>query len=298
MLTRLRDSTRGDDALTVLLPTLVGVFGAFIGSFLNVVIYRVPQKVSVVSPPSACPNCGARITPWQNIPVMSWLVLRGKCAACTDPISVRYPLVELGTAVFFAAVTWWWISTSSISGGSSISVGSSFGESVGAIVLLVAFLYLAAITVALALIDLDHHRLPNSIVLPSYVVAGVLLAASALLTQNYAALLGAAIGGAAMFLFYVVLAFISPRGMGMGDVKLAGVLGLYLGYIGWGALLVGSFGAFVLGGLFSIVLLVLRKAGRKSSIPFGPWMLAAAWIGIFFGETLWSGYLNLFGVQV
>ncbi|WP_353612515.1 A24 family peptidase [Leifsonia sp. Root4] len=179
-------------------------------------------------------------------------------------------------------------------------VGTAQGglASAGAIVLLVAFLYLAAITVALALIDLEHHRLPDSIVLPSYVVAGVLLAASALLTQNHTAMLGAAIGGAAMFLFYFVLAFISPRGMGMGDVKLAGVLGLYLGYIGWGALLVGSFGAFVLGGLFSIVLLVLRKAGRKSSIPFGPWMLAAAWIGIFFGETLWSGYLGLFGVQV
>lgn len=271
---------------------LVGVFGAFIGSFLNVVIYRVPQKASVVSPPSACPNCGARITPWQNIPVISWLVLRGKCAACTNPISVRYPLVELGTGLAFGVVTWKWISV--------MPIGTAQGglASAGAIVLLVAFLYLAAITVTLALIDLEHHRLPDSIVLPSYVVAGVLLAASALLTQNYAAMLGAAIGGAAMFLFYFVLAFISPRGMGMGDVKLAGVLGLYLGYIGWGALLVGSFGAFVLGGLFSIVLLVLRKAGRKSSIPFGPWMLASAWIGIFFGETLWSGYLGLFGVQV
>lgn len=278
--------------MTALIPILVGVFGAFIGSFLNVVIYRVPQKVSVVSPPSACPNCGARITPWQNVPVMSWLVLRGKCAACTDPISVRYPLVELGTGLAFGVVTWKWIS--------AMPVGTVQGglAGAGAIVLLAAFLYLAAITVALALIDLEHHRLPDSIVLPSYVVAGVLLAASALLTQNYAAMLGAAIGAAAMFLFYFVLAFISPRGMGMGDVKLAGVLGLYLGYIGWGALLVGSFGAFVLGGLFSIVLLVLRKAGRKSSIPFGPWMLAAAWIGIFFGETLWSGYLGLFGVQV
>lgn len=241
--------------------------------------------------------------PWQNVPVISWLVLRGKCAACKARISVRYPLVELGTGLFFGTVTWWWGSSGAggwISAGAASPVTSAngVGSIVASILLLSAFLYLASITVVLALIDLDHHLLPNSIVLPGYVVGGVLLAASAILTANFTALLGAAIGGAAMFAFYFVLAFISPRGMGMGDVKLAGVLGLYLGYLGWGALLVGSFGAFLLGGLFSIALLVLRKADRKSGIPFGPWMLIAAWLGVFFGEKLWSGYLGLFGISV
>lgn len=279
----------------ILFSVLVGIFGAFIGSFLNVVIFRVPQKLSIVAPPSACPKCGARIKPWHNVPVLSWLVLRGRCAACRAPISVRYPLVEAGTGLFFGVVAWWWVST--LASGSMFSV-SDAAQVVAAISLLLAFLFLAAITVALGLIDLDHHVLPNSIVLPSALVAAALLAASAILAGNYTALLGAAIGAAAMFFFYFVLAIVSPRGMGMGDVKLAGVLGLYLGYLGWGALIVGGFGAFLLGGLFSIVLLLLRKAGRKSGIPFGPWMLLAAWLGIFFGQTIWSGYLGLFGFTV
>lgn len=279
------------------LAVIVGVFGAFIGSFLNVVIYRVPQKLSVVAPPSACPACGARIKPWHNVPVLSWLLLRGRCAACKARISVRYPLVELGTAAFFGTVAWWWAFDGQGAFTEPIVKASpDFTQLAGAILWLIALLYLAAITVALALIDLDHHLLPNSIVLPGYIAGGVLLSASALLTENYQALYGAAIGAASMFAFYFVLAFISPRGMGMGDVKLAGVLGLYLGYLGWGALIVGGFGAFLVGGLFSIVLLVLRKAGRKSGIPFGPWMLVAAWIGIFVGEALWSGYLGLFGL--
>ncbi|PPL20053.1 prepilin peptidase [Microterricola pindariensis] len=276
------------------LPILVGLFGAFIGSFLNVVVFRVPHKLSVVSPPSACPRCGARIKPWQNIPVLSWLLLRGSCAACRAPISLRYPLVEAGTALFFGVVTWWWVASGAAA--PLAELGASSAEIASSLLFLLAFLYLAAITVSLALIDLDHQLLPNSIVLPSYLVAGLLLAESAALTGGYRALLGAAIGGAALFAFYFVLALIAPRGMGMGDVKLAGVLGLYLGYLGWGALIVGGFGAFLIGGLFGVVLIVLRKAGRKSGIPFGPWMLLAAWLGIFFGENLWAGYLSLFGL--
>lgn len=284
------------------LTILVAVFGAFIGSFLNVVIYRVPKKLSIVSPPSSCPACGSRIRPWQNVPVLSWLALRGSCAHCHARISARYPLVELGTALSFGAVTWWWASAgpgvqTMTSLSSAAEQGISVSQAVASMLLLGSFLYLVSISIALALIDLEHHLLPNSIVLPGYAVGGVLLTASAILTGNSAALLGALLGGAAMFAFYFVLAFISPRGMGMGDVKLAGVLGMFLGYLGWGALIVGSFGAFVLGGLFSIVLLLMKRAGRKSGIPFGPWMLLAAWVGVFLGEELWSGYLGLFGLE-
>lgn len=280
--------------MTVLIA-LVGVFGAFIGSFLNVVIYRVPQKLSVVSPGSACPSCGARIAPWQNLPVISWLALRGRCASCSARIAVRYPLVELGTALLFGAVTWWWAATIVLSSSSSVPQLGTI-EMLGAVLFLIALLYLAAISIALVFIDLEHHLLPNSIVLPSYIVCAVLLVASGMIMGNFTALLGAVIGCAALFTFYFVLAFISPRSMGMGDVKLAGIMGIFLGFQGWGALIVGGFGAFLIGGLFSIVLLALRKAGRKSQIPFGPWMLLSAWVGIFWGEALWSGYLGLFGL--
>ncbi len=268
---------------------LLGGFGLLIGSFLNVVAYRVPLRRSIVSPPSACPTCGTAIQARDNIPVISWLLLRGKCRSCASPISRRYPLVELGTGLFFAAVAVWF-------GFSNTGIGSTAGL-IAWILALVAFLYLAAISVVLALIDLDTHTLPNRIVLPSYVVGIALLATSSILTGDTGALLRAGIGMAALGLGYFAMALAYPGGMGFGDVKLAGVLGLYLAWIGWGPLAVGAFAAFLLGGLFSVGLIVARKAGRKSGIPFGPWMLAGAWVGIFFGEAIAAGYLALVGLS-
>lgn len=187
------------------------------------------------------------------------------------------------------------VSTSSTAGiGSTDGVGSTV--EIGVIVALAAYLYLAAISIALTLIDLDTHKLPNRIVLPAYVVGIVLLAASSILSADFDSLIRAAIGLAAMFAAYLVMALVYPGGMGLGDVKLAGVLGLFLAWLGWGPLVVGAFAAFILGGVFSVILLVLRKANRKSGIPFGPWMLAGAWVGIFWGERIWSGYLALFGL--
>jgi leader peptidase (prepilin peptidase)/N-methyltransferase len=274
------------------LVALVGAFGLLIGSFLNVVVYRVPAKQSIVSPPSACPNCTTPIRRRDNIPVLSWLLLRGKCRDCEAPISRRYPLVELATAVFFATVAIWfifgWFPTATV---------VSTGQYIGAALLLVAYLYLAAVSVALTLIDMDHHLLPNSIVLPSFLVGAVLLAASAVLTENYGALLSAAIGAAAMFGFYFLLVLVYPRGMGMGDVKLAGVLGLFLGFLGWQTLVVGIFAAFFLGGIFSIALVLMRRASGATAIPFGPWMLLGAWVGIGFGTAMMSAYLRIFGIN-
>lgn len=264
------------------LPTVIVVialgFGLIIGSFLNVVIWRVPRGESIVHPPSACPHCGAPIKPYDNIPVISWLLLRGKCRSCGGPISVRYPLVELGTGLAFAAVVLCGI------------------LGVYPIALVPVLLYFAAITVALALIDIDTHKLPNVIVMPSYLVVAALLALASAITGDWWALLRAAIGGAILFVAYFVMLLIYPQGMGFGDVKLAGVIGLILGWLGWGTLAVGGFVAFLLGGLFGIVLLLTRKAGRKSGIPFGPWMLAGAWVGVFVGETLSQGYLSLVGL--
>jgi leader peptidase (prepilin peptidase)/N-methyltransferase len=270
--------------------TLCTVFGALIGSFLNVVIYRVPRGESVVSPPSACPCCGHPIRGIDNIPVLSWLILRGRCRDCSAPISRRYPLVELATALFFAGVGWW-------VGSRFLAANASGSLSVIVVVLiLVAFLYLAAVSVALALIDFDTHRLPNPIVLPAYIVGAVLLGAAALLAGDFERLFGAGIGLVAMWLAYFLMAVLYPGGMGFGDVKLAGALGLFLGWLGWGPLIVGSFSAFLLGGVFALVLLASRRVTRKGGIPFGPWMLVGAWVGIFAGDTLWSSYLALFGL--
>ncbi len=269
---------------------MVGLFGSLIGSFLNVVIFRVPAGRSIVSPPSACGSCGSLIRGYDNIPVVSWLLLRGRCRTCKAAISPRYPLVELGTAVAFAAVTAWVL----MRWGMPATLDR---HAAGTAAVLLAFLYLAAISIALALIDLDTHRLPNRIVLPVYVVGGVLLGAGGLLLDDGGALIRAAIGLASLWTLYFLVAMVYPGGMGFGDVKLAGVLGLYLGFLGWPELIVGAFGAFLLGGLYGIGLLVARRASRSSGIPFGPWMLAGAWCGIIFGAPVWASYLALFGLS-
>ena len=271
------------------LAVVAAVVGALIGSFLNVVIYRVPLKRSIISPASACGACGGPVRAYDNIPVISWLALRGRCRDCGSRISVRYPLVELGGAVFFAAVTLRFLP--------EISSAPSAAALAASIVGLAAFLYLAAISIALALIDLDTHRIPNVIVLPAYVVGLLLLGFAAILGGDYASLLLAGIGCVAMGLAYLVMAVAYPGGMGFGDVKLAGVLGLFLGWLGWAPLAVGASLAFLLGGVFGVVVMLIRRGGRKTAIPFGPWMLAGAWLGIFVGAPLSTGYLSLFGLE-
>jgi len=254
---------------------LVGIVGLLIGSFLNVVIWRVPRGESVVRPPSACPRCGRRLRPLENVPLVSWLALRGRCAGCREPISIRYPLVEAGTAILFIGVAvrfrddWW---------------------------TLPAFWYLAAVGLALALIDIDVHRLPDSLVKPSYLVGALLLVvATAGGGAQWGVMLRAAAGAAALGGLYLVIAFVQPRGMGFGDVKLAGVLGMYLGWLGWGSLAVGAFAAFLLGGVWGVSLMAFRGAGRRTKVPFGPWMLLGAAVGIAWGEQLWQAYLGLLG---
>jgi len=277
-----------DPVLFWLVVAFVGAFGLVIGSFLNVVIYRVPAGRSVVSPPSACPSCGKPVRWFDNIPLVSWLVLRGRCRDCSAPISVRYPLIELATGTLFALLAVRFL------GGASAE--SNDAQLIALAIVLLAFLYLGAVGIALVAIDLETHRLPNVLVMPSYIVGIVLLAIAAIVLGDFAALIRAAIGMAALFVAYLVMALAYPGGMGFGDVKLAGVIGLYLGWLGWGALIVGAFSAFLLGGIFSVALLVMKRVSRKSGIPFGPWMIAGAFVGVFVGEQLWSGYLALFGL--
>ena len=272
----------------MIVVAVIGIFGALIGSFLNVVIYRVPLGRSVVAPASACGQCVRPIRWYDNIPVISWLVLRGRCRDCGAHISVRYPLVELAGAVAFVFVAARFVP--------EVAAATSVTAMVAGILALIGYLYFVAISLALALIDLDTQRLPNVLVLPSYAVAAVTLGASSIIGGTLPALLPAAVGGVGLFLVYLALASAWRGGMGFGDVKLAGVIGFYLGWLGWDVLAVGALGAFLLGGVFGVILLVSRSAGGKTAVPFGPWMLGGAWVGILGGHEIAAWYLGLFGL--
>ncbi|MCU1591339.1 MAG: prepilin peptidase [Frankiales bacterium] len=253
----------------MIIALLAGAFGLLIGSFLNVVVWRVPRGESVVRPPSACPACGAAIRPRDNLPVVGWLVLRGRCRDCGAAISARYPLVEAGTGLLFALV----------------------GLRFGAHAVLPAFLYLAAVSVALTLIDLDVKRLPDVLTLPSYGVGIVLLGLASLSDPQQ--LLRAVLGAAALFALYFALCFAYPAGMGFGDVKLSGVLGLYTAWLGWDVWASGVMAGFLLGGVFGIAVILSGRGGRKTALPFGPFMILGAFVAIFFGHGLVDGYLHL-----
>jgi leader peptidase (prepilin peptidase) / N-methyltransferase len=271
----------------ILLVTVSGVIGLAIGSFLNVVVYRVPAGISVARPRSACPHCRHEITARDNVPILSWILLQGRCRTCSAPISARYPLVELAGGVAFAGVALW--------AAPMLAHGTALATT-GSVLQIVALLYLAAISIALTLIDLDVHRLPDAIVLPSYAVGAVLLGGSLLLQGDLIGLARMAAGSGIAFALYFVLALISPKGMGLGDVKLAGVLGLYLGAFGWAQLAVGIGAGFLLGGVFGAVLLLSRRVRRGTGIPFGPWMLAGAWTGLLVGQIVAAGYLRAVGI--
>jgi leader peptidase (prepilin peptidase)/N-methyltransferase len=251
-----------------MLLCIVGLLGLAVGSFLNVVIYRVPRDESLIRPGSHCPHCGSEVRNRHNVPVLGWLLLRGRCADCKAPISARYPLVEAGTAALFVAVA------------------AKFGWSWE----LPAYLYLAAVAIALAAIDLDVMRLPDKIVLPSYLVALVLLAPAVIAEHSWHA---AARGLIAAVVLWIAFELISLFGMGRGDVKLAPLLGLYLGWLGWSAVAIGMFAAFLLGGVLGVALMVTRLATRKTRVPFGPYLLAGAFLAVFASAPIAHWYSNL-----
>ena len=249
---------------------VAGLLGLAVGSFLNVVIHRVPRDESLIRPGSHCPHCGTEIRIRHNVPVLGWLFLRGRCADCAAPISARYPLVEAGTTVLFVAVT------------------ARFGWSWE----LPGYLYLAAIAIALAAIDLDVMRLPDKIVLPSYGVTPVLLIPAAIAERSWDAVIRSLIAAALMYALYWLLA-VPLSGMGRGDLKLAPLLGLYLGWLGWSAVAIGLFAGFLLGGVVGVALMAARLAGRKSPIPFGPYMLAGAFLAVFAAGPIAHWYSEL-----
>jgi len=259
-----------DVSSTALLVGACALVGLLVGSFLNVVIWRVPRGESVVTPPSHCPACDRPVAPRDNVPVLSWLLLRGRCRDCGVRVSPRYAIVEVGTAVLFGVM--------------AVKLGLHAA--------LPAFLFLAAIGLALAIIDIDHKRLPFALTMPAYPVAVVLLAAAALIDHRPERIVTMLVGMAALFGLYFLLNVVNPRGMGFGDVMLAGVLGIYLGFLGWSTLLVGAFLGFFFGAAGGLLLIAARRGGMKSQVPFGPYMLTGALVAILAGPQLAHVYLH------
>jgi leader peptidase (prepilin peptidase) / N-methyltransferase len=245
--------------------TFAGVLGAVFGSFLNVVVYRLPRHESLVRPASHCTNCGTPVKPYDNIPILSWLALRGHCRGCGAAISARYPLVEALTA--------------------ALCVGAVLVHHSAATIALSVTLIL--IMVPAALIDLEHRIIPNRITALGAALAlaiGLALDPSGEPTRLIA---GAAAGG-----FLLVAALAYPGGMGMGDVKLAGMMGLFLGAAVAPALLIALIAGVAVGAV-----VIARKgtqAGRKTAVPFGPFLALGALVAVFVGHQLVDVYVNHF----
>ncbi|CAN5867943.1 A24 family peptidase [soil metagenome] len=249
------------------------LFGLLLGSFANVVIARVPDGGSLTQPPSTCPRCDTPIRPYDNVPVLSWLVLRGRCRACDGPISVEYPLVEIVCALLFAAIGW----------------------RIGATWALPGFLLFGWLLLVVAVIDIHTRRIPNRLTYPLTPALLVVLGVGAVLEGTPGIALRALLGGLAAFALLLVLALINPRGMGMGDVKLAAFIGIGLGYLGWGHVWLGLFAGFLGGGVIAGLLVILRLRSRKDHIPFGPWLSLGALVALLAGQPIIATYLRWAG---
>jgi leader peptidase (prepilin peptidase)/N-methyltransferase len=250
--------------VTGLIVVASALLGLAVGSFLNVVIWRVPRHESVVSPPSHCPGCDVEIAPYDNIPVLSWVILRGRCRRCGVHISARYPLVEAGTGALWALL--------------ALRFDDTWA--------LPAYLVLAAGLVALSLIDLDTFLLPNRIVYPLTIVVVLGFGVAAIVGDDAAAFVRALLGGAAAFAVFLLLHLVSPRGMGFGDVKLSFVLGVALGWVSGPTVFLGMFLAFLLGSVIGILLIVTGVRSRRDHVPFGPFLAAGTMLALLVGEPI------------
>ncbi|HKB25857.1 MAG TPA: prepilin peptidase [Methylomirabilota bacterium] len=253
----LADAARGAALVSVAL------FGLVIGSFLNVVIARLPERRSLWRPRSACPACDVAIAWYDNIPVLSFLALRGRCRACGGAISSRYPVVELLTAAAF------------------LGAWAAFGPTPR---FAVSAALLAAL-IAIAAIDLQRQIIPDAITLPG-IVAGVLIGVGTGAWLD--SVIGVLVGGG---IFFVII-LVQPGGMGGGDMKLGAMLGAFLG---WKALLFSLFVAVTVGGVVALALLATGLRGRKDPIPFGPFLALGGAAGLFWGERVVAWYLRGFG---
>jgi leader peptidase (prepilin peptidase)/N-methyltransferase len=246
------------------------VFGLVFGSFLSVLIHRIPRKESIVAPRSACPRCGETIGARDNIPVVSYVLLRGRCRSCGGKISLGYLLLELATAGLFA--------------GAALRFDSTYT----AVVMALLFMVLLAVSV----IDVKHRIVPNRIVYPALIGFALLIAIGSIVERQLdvaAAGIGLLAYGGALLL----VAIVSPGGMGMGDVKLAGLIGMVLGALGLRYVAVAAGLSILAGGLGAIGLLVFTRASRKQAIPFGPYLAAGAIVAAFLAPSIASWYTGL-----
>ncbi len=269
------------------------VLGLLVGSFLNVVALRLPvmmerawrrecaellgqsapasESLSLTRPPSRCPHCGHAIRPWENVPVLSWLVLRARCRACAHPISARYPIIEAATGLLSWLVAW------------QLGWGWPLG---GALVLTWAL-------IALTVIDLEHQLLPDQITLP-FLWLGLLLNAFGIYTDPVSAILGAAAGYLALWTVYQAFRQLTGKeGMGYGDFKLLALFGAWLG---WQMLPQVILLSALVGSFVGIGLIIWRRRGRDVPIPFGPYLAAAGWVALLWGERINDAYLQFAGI--
>ncbi len=243
------------------------VLGLMLGSFLNVCICRLPEHKSIVTPASACPNCKKPIAFYDNIPVLSYLILNGHCRYCSEPISWQYPAVELTTGLLFLGLTY--------------KLGLSVQTLMQAL--------LVCALVVLSVIDLQHQIIPDKITLPG-IVLGLGLAVLSLLPVNWLqSLLGLFVGGGILY----AAAVLSSGGMGGGDIKLIALIGVFLG---WQKVLLTIFAGVLLGSVVGVALIVLRGKGRKDKIPFGPFLAVGALISIFWGGKIINWYISISGL--
>ena len=249
----------------------VALAGLLLGSFANVLIARVPAGEDWVRGSSHCPRCRHDLAWYDNIPLFSWMWLRRRCRYCREPISARYPVVESLVALLFGAI--------------AIESGATLATA--------ALGYLAVISVALVYIDADVQRLPDSIVLPAYPIVAALLLGDAALQGEWGSVARAGLGLAIMGGFYGLMWLAYPAGLGLGDIKSAGLLGMVLGYLSWGQLAVGAIAGPLLGGVWVIVGLATRRLKRTSRVPYGPALFGGAWLGVLAGSAIASSYVAL-----
>jgi leader peptidase (prepilin peptidase)/N-methyltransferase len=255
-------------SLHILLPVLAGLLGLVIGSYLNVVIHRLPLGISTVLPRSRCPACGAAIRPRDNVPVVSYLLLRGRCRACAAPISWQYPAIEAATALLFAAC--------------ALRFGPAPAAAVAAL--------FCALMVVLAAIDVEHFLLPDRLTLPG-LAAGLLLAPRALGIGFWDAFWGAVAGGGLLLLLWGGWYLLRrEEGMGLGDVKMLALIGAFLGAKG---VLVALFFAALSGALVGLALMWRRGLGLKAKLPFGAFLALGGVVSLFAGRPLADWYLGL-----
>lgn len=273
---------------------LCTLLGLFVGSFLNVVIYRLPimmeadwksqcrelleiegqekePMLTLSRPASTCPHCGHKIRPWENIPVLSWLFLRGRCSSCSQPISIRYPLIELTTGLLSLAV----------------ALHFGFGWQTAAALLLTWSL------IVLSMIDFDHQLLPDSIVLP-VLWLGLIISLFPLFTDSHSAIIGAVAGYLSLWsVFHLFRLLTGKEGMGYGDFKLLALFGAWLG---WQSLIQIILLSSVVGAVVGIGLILARGRDRNIPIPFGPYLAVAGWISLIWGEQINTAYLQWAGL--